>query len=46
MKGDSVFKSYYNATESALDEEGYFHTNDIVEYDTETKQTRIVDRKK
>ena len=48
LKGPSYCSGYFNnpeATEAAVDERGYFHTGDVVQYDDEG-YFYIVDRKK
>ncbi|CAG9859455.1 unnamed protein product [Phyllotreta striolata] len=48
VKGDGVFKEYYNlpeATRKEFTEDGWFKTGDICEYDEDVKQFRILGRK-
>lgn len=47
VKGPTVFREYLNrpqATKEAFDEDGYFHTGDVAEYNQELNSYRILGR--
>ena len=47
VKSDNVMKGYYKnkeLTEKVLDKDNYYHTGDIIEYNTETNDIVLVDR--
>ena len=47
VKSDNVMKGYYKnkeLTEKVLDKDNYYHTGDIIEYNTKTNDIVIVDR--
>ena len=47
VKNENVMKGYYKnkeLTEKVLDKENYYHTGDIIEYNTKTNDILLVDR--
>eukprot|EP00899_Mesostigma_viride_P024273 jgi/Mesvir1/502/Mv11370-RA.1 len=49
LRGPTVFKGYYkrdDLTSANVDEDGWFHTGDIAEINSDSGSLRIIDRKK